>query len=190
LEALLASLEKLSTEEVKLSVVHGAVGAIRESDIMLASASKAIIIGFNVRPDTAVKRLADQEGVEIRLYRVIYTMLDEIRKAMAGLLAPDISEVELGRVEVRQVLKVTKVGKIAGCYVLEGKITRDAEIRLVRDGIVIYEGRIESLKRFKDDVREVTEGYECGLTIVNYPDVQEGDIIDAYRKEMTQREEL
>ena len=190
LEALLASLEKLTTEEVKLGVVHGAVGAIRETDVMLASASKAIIIGFNVRPDTAVKRLADQEGVEIRLYRVIYTMLDEIRKAMAGLLAPDISEVELGRVEVRQVLKVTKVGKIAGCHVLEGKITRDAEVRLVREGIVVYEGRVESLKRFKDDVKEVTEGYECGLTIVNYPDVQEGDIIEAYRKEMTQREEL
>jgi len=190
LEALLASLEKLTTSEVKLSIVHGAVGAIRESDVMLASASKAVIIGFNVRPDSAVKRLADQEGVEIRLYRVIYHMLEEISKAMAGLLAPDVSEVELGRVEVRHVFKITKVGKVAGCYVVEGKVTRDAEVRLVRDGVVIYEGKLESLKRFKDDVKEVTEGYECGLSIVNYPDVQEGDIIEAFRKEVTHRDSL
>jgi translation initiation factor IF-2 len=190
LEALIASLERLSTDEVKLSVVHSAVGAIRESDVMLANASQAMIIGFNVRPDPSVKRLAEQDGVEIRLYRVIYTMLDEIRKAMAGLLAPDISEVHLGRVEVRQVFKVTKVGKIAGCMVVEGKITRDAEVRLLRDGTVIYEGRLDSLKRFKDDAREVQEGFECGLSIANYPDVQEGDIIEAFRKEVTAREEL
>lgn len=190
LEALLASLEKLTTSEVKLSIVHGAVGAIRESDVMLASASKAVIIGFNVRPDSAVKRLADQEGIDIRLYRVIYHMLEEISKAMAGLLAPDISEVDLGRVEVRQVFKITKVGKVAGCYVTEGKVTRDAEVRLVRDGVVIYEGKLESLKRFKDDVKEVTEGYECGLSIVNYPDVQEGDVIEAFRKEVTHRDSL
>ncbi len=190
LEALLSSLEKLTTEEVKLSVVHSAVGAIRESDIMLASASKAFIVGFNVRPDSAVKRLADQEGVDIRLYKVIYHMLDEISKAMAGLLAPDVSEVELGRVEVRQVFKITKVGKVAGCYVTEGKITRDAELRVVREGVLVYEGKLESLKRFKDDVKEVTEGYECGLSVVNYPDLQEGDILEAYRKEVTHRESL
>jgi len=190
LEALLASLDKQSTEEVKLVVTHSAVGAIRESDVMLANASQAMIIGFNVRPDASVKRLAEQDGVEIRLYRVIYHLLEDIRKAMAGLLAPDVSEVALGRVEVRQVLKVTRVGKIAGCYVLEGKITRDSEIRLVRDGIVIHEGRLESLKRFKDDAREVSEGFECGLTILNYPDVQEGDILEAFRKEVTAREEL
>jgi translation initiation factor IF-2 len=190
LEALLASLEKQSTGEVKLVVTHSAVGAIRESDVMLANASQAMIIGFNVRPDASVKRLAEQDGVEIRLYRVIYHMLEDIRKAMAGLLAPDVSEVFLGRVEVRQVLKVTRVGKIAGCYVVEGKITRDSEVRLVRDGILIHEGRLESLKRFKDDAREVSEGFECGLTILNYADVQEGDILEAFRKEVTVREEL
>jgi translation initiation factor IF-2 len=190
LEALLASLDKQSTDEVKLVVTHSAVGAIRESDVMLANASQAMIIGFNVRPDASVKRLAEQDGVEIRLYRVIYHMLEEIRKAMAGLLAPDVSEVFLGRVEVRQVLKVTRVGKIAGCYVVEGKITRDSEVRLVRDGILIHEGRLESLKRFKDDAREVSEGFECGLTILNYSDVQEGDILEAFRKEVTAREDL
>lgn len=190
LEALMASLEKLSTDEVKLSVVHSAVGAIRESDVMLANASNAIIIGFNVRPDAAVKRLAEQDGVEIRLYRVIYHVLEEMRKAMAGLLAPDISEVFLGRVEVRQVLKITKVGKVAGCHVVEGKITRDSEVRLVREGVLVFEGKLESLKRFKDDAREVAEGFECGLTILNYSDVQEGDIIEAFRKEITTRDEL
>jgi translation initiation factor IF-2 len=190
LEALLASLDKQSTDEVKLVVTHSAVGAIRESDVMLANASQAMIIGFNVRPDASVKRLAEQDGVEIRLYRVIYHMLEEIRKAMAGLLTPDVSEVHLGRVEIRQVIKVTRVGKIAGCMVQEGKITRDAEIRLVRDGIVIHEGRLESLKRFKDDVREVQEGFECGLTVLNYPDIQEGDILEAFRKEVTIREDL
>lgn len=190
LEALMASLERLSTDEVKLAVVHSAVGAIRESDVMLATASNAMIIGFNVRPDAAVKRMAEQDGVEIRLYRVIYHVLEDMRKAMAGLLAPDISEVALGRVEVRQVMKITKVGKIAGCYVLEGKVTRDSEVRLVRDGTVVFEGKLESLKRFKDDVREVAEGFECGLTILNYQDVQEGDIIETFRKEITTREEL
>jgi len=190
LEALMASLERLSTDEVKLSVVHSAVGAIRESDVMLANASNAIIIGFNVRPDAAVKRLAEQDGVEIRLYRVIYHVLEEMRKAMAGLLAPDVSEVFLGRVEVRQVLKITKVGKVAGCHVVEGKITRDSEVRLVRDGVLVFEGKLESLKRFKDDVREVAEGFECGLTILNYADVQEGDVIEAFRKEITTRDEL
>jgi translation initiation factor IF-2 len=190
LEALLASLDKQSTDEVKLVVTHSAVGAIRESDVMLANASQAMIIGFNVRPDASVKRQAEQDGVEIRLYRVIYHMLEEIRKAMAGLLTPDVSEVHLGRVEIRQVIKVTRVGKIAGCMVQEGKITRDSEIRIVRDGILIHEGRLESLKRFKDDVREVLEGFECGLTVLNYPDIQEGDILEAFRKEVTIREDL
>lgn len=190
LEALLASLDKQSTDEVKLVVTHSAVGAIRESDVMLANASQAMIIGFNVRPDASVKRQAEQDGVEIRLYRVIYHMLEEIRKAMAGLLTPDVSEVHLGRVEIRQVIKVTRVGKVAGCMVQEGKITRDSEIRVVRDGILIHEGRLESLKRFKDDVREVLEGFECGLTVLNYPDIQEGDILEAFRKEVTIREDL
>ncbi len=190
LEAICASLEKLSTDEVKLTVVHQAVGAIRESDVQLASASSKLLIGFNVRPDPAVKRLADQEEVEIRLYRVIYTMLDDVRKAMAGLLAPDISEEEQGRVEVRQIFKVTKVGKVAGCHVLEGKITRDSEVRIVREGVQVYEGRLESLKRFKDDAKEVAAGFDCGLSVLNYPDLQEGDILEAFRKVITIREEL
>ncbi len=190
LEALRASLEKLTTEEVKLTIVHAAVGAISESDIMLASASDAIIIGFNVRPDSAVKRLADQEEVDIRLYRVIYHVIEDIKKAMTGLLSPDISEVELGKVEVRQLFKITKVGKVAGCYVTEGKITRDAEIRVVRDGVIAYVGKLESLKRFKDDVKEVTEGYECGIQVLNYPDLQEKDILEAFKKEYKERESL
>jgi translation initiation factor IF-2 len=190
LEALLAALDKLGTGEVRTQIVHAAVGAIRESDIMLASASNAIIIGFNVRPDTAVKRLADQEGVDIRLYRVIYHMLEDVRKAMAGLLAPDISEIELGRVEVRQIFKITKFGKVAGCYVLEGKITRDSEIRVVREGIIVYVGKLDTLKRFKDDVKEVAENHECGLSVVNYPDLQEKDILEAYRRVVTVREDF
>jgi translation initiation factor IF-2 len=189
-EALRASLEKLSTDEVRLTIVHSAVGAISESDIMLASASDAIVIGFNVRPDTSVKRLADQEGVDIRLYRVIYHVIEDIKKAMTGLLSPDVSEVELGKVEVRQIFKITKVGRVAGCYVTEGKITRDAEVRVVREGVIAYVGKLESLKRFKDDVKEVTEGYECGLSVLNYPDLQEGDIIEAFKKEYKERESL
>ncbi len=189
-EALRASLEKLSTDEVRLTIVHSAVGAISESDIMLASASDAIVIGFNVRPDTSVKRLADQEGVDIRLYRVIYHVIEDIKKAMTGLLSPDISEVELGKVEVRQIFKITKVGRVAGCYVTEGRITRDAEVRVVREGVIAYVGKLESLKRFKDDVKEVTEGYECGLSVLNYPDLQEGDVIEAFKKEYKERESL
>ncbi|MEW6279387.1 MAG: translation initiation factor IF-2, partial [Candidatus Eremiobacterota bacterium] len=189
-EALKQSLEKLSTDEVRVNIVHSAVGAISESDIMLASASDAIIIGFNVRPDSAVKRLADQEGVDVRLYRVIYHVIEDIKKAMTGLLSPDVQEVELGKVEIRQIFKISKVGKVAGCYVQEGKITRDAEVRVIRDGVVLYVGRLESLKRFKDDVREVTEGYECGLSVLNYPDVQEGDIVEAFKKEYKERESL
>ncbi|MGE0488453.1 MAG: translation initiation factor IF-2 [Vulcanimicrobiota bacterium] len=189
-EALGQSLEKLTTDEVRVSIVHSAVGAISESDVMLASASDAIIIGFNVRPATAVKRLADQEQVEMRLYTVIYHALEEVKKAMAGLLAPEIQEVELGKVEIRQVFKISKTGRVAGCMVIEGKVTRDANVRLVRDGILIYDGKLDSLRRFKDDVREVTEGYECGLTIENYADIQEGDILEAYKKESIARESI
>ena len=187
-EALNQSLNKLSTSEVAVKIIHSGVGAISESDIMLASASGALVIGYNVRPDSVVKRLADQEQVDIRMYRVIYHVIEDVRKAMSGLLTPDIEEVEIGRVEVRQVFKITKAGKVAGCYVAEGKVTRDALARLVRDGKVVYEGSIDTLKRFKDDAREVAEGYECGLTLTNYQDIQEGDIIEVYRKEEHVRE--
>jgi translation initiation factor IF-2 len=188
LEALNQSLNKLSTSEVAVKIIHSGVGAISETDVMLASASGALIIGYNVRPDAVVKRLADQEQVDIRMYRVIYHVIEDIRKAMSGLLTPDIEEVELGRVEVRQVFKISKAGKVAGCYVTEGKVTRDALARLVRDGKVVYEGSIDTLKRFKDDAREVAEGYECGLTLTNYQDLQQGDVIEVYRKEERERE--
>jgi translation initiation factor IF-2 len=190
IEALSASLLKLTTSEVKVEIVHGAVGAISESDIMLASASDAIIIGFAVRPATVVKRMADQEGVEMRLYKVIYHVIEEVEKAMTGLLAPEIREVELGKAEIREVFKMSKYGKVAGCMVTEGKITRDAMIRLVRGGILIHEGKVENLRRFKDDVREVTEGYECGISINNFGEVMAGDIIEAYKEESIARESL
>lgn len=189
-EAISGSLLKLTTDEVKVDIVHGAVGAISESDIMLASASDAIIIGFNVRPATAVKRMADQEDVELRLYKVIYHAIEDVEKAMTGLLAPDIREVELGKTEVREVFRISKVGQVAGCYVVEGKITRDSQIRVVRDGILVHEGKLSGLRRFKDDVKEVAEGYECGISIANYNDIQEGDIIESFREESVARESL
>nr|MCR5661870.1 translation initiation factor IF-2 [bacterium] len=188
MEALNQSLNKLSTDEVAIKIIHSGVGAISESDIMLATASQATIIGFNVRPDSTVKRLADQEKVDIRTYRVIYHVIEDIRKAMSGLLSPDIEEVEVGRVEVRQIFKISKAGKVAGCYVTEGKVTRNSLVRLVRDNKIIYEGSIDTLKRFKDDAHEVLEGYECGLTLTNYQDIQEGDIIDVYQKVEHERE--
>lgn len=190
IEALSASLLKLTTDEVKVEIVHAAVGAISESDVLLASASDAIVIGFAVRPATVVKRLADQEGVELRLYKVIYHVIEEVEKAMTGLLAPEIREVELGKAEIREVFKMSKYGKVAGCMVTEGKITRDAMIRLVRGGILVHEGKVENLRRFKDDVREVTEGYECGISINNFGEVQAGDIIEAYKEESVARESL
>lgn len=187
-EAISQSLERLSTEEVKVKIIHGGVGAISETDTMLASASNAIIIGFNVRPDVNARRAAENEKVDIRLYRVIYDAIDDIKAAMSGLLDPELKEVILGRVEVRKIFKASKLGTIAGCYVTEGKITRDAGVRLIRDGIVIFEGRVDSLKRFKDDAKEVMQGYECGLTLENYQDIREGDIIEAFTTEQVKRE--
>ncbi|MFZ5646309.1 MAG: translation initiation factor IF-2 [Bacillota bacterium] len=187
-EAINQSLERLSTEEVKVKIIHGGVGAITETDIMLASASNAIIIGFNVRPDVNARRAAENEKVDIRLYRVIYDAIDDIKAAMSGLLEPEIKEVVIGRVEIRKIFKASKLGTIAGCYVTEGKITRDAGVRLIRDGIVIYEGRVDSLKRFKDDVKEVVQGYECGMTLENYQDIREGDIVEAFTTEQVKRE--
>ncbi len=180
LEALKESVKKLSTEEVKVGVVHAGVGAVTESDVMLAAASRAVIIGFNVRPDAQARKAAEREGVEIRLYRVIYDLLDDVKKAMEGMLEPEYEEVVLGRAEVRQVFQVPKVGKVAGCYVLEGVIHRNAKVRLVRDGVVVYDGSIASLKRFKEDVKEVTAGYECGLGLQDFNDIKEGDVIEAY----------
>lgn len=187
-EALKHSLLRLTDAAVKVNVVHGGVGTITESDILLATASGAIVIGFNVRPDPNVKKLADQEGVDIRNYRVIYHVIEDIQAAMKGMLAPEFEEVQLGRVEVRQVFKVSKIGTIAGCFVVDGKVTRGADVRVLRDGVVTYEGKIDSLRRFKDDVREVAAGYECGLSIEKFPGVQVGDIVEVYKMEEKPRE--
>ena len=179
-EALRASLVKLSNEEVRINVIHGAVGAVNESDVMLAAASNAIIVGFNVRPERAAADSANQQDVEIRLYRVIYDCIEEIEQAMKGMLAPKFKEVVLGHAEIRQTFRVSGVGTIAGAYVQDGKIVRSCEVRIVRDGIVIHEGHLNSLKRFKDDVKEVASGYECGMGIENYNDIKEGDIIESF----------
>ncbi len=179
-EAVRASLEKINNEEVRVRVVHSAVGAINESDILLASTSQSIIIGFNVRPDPSCRASADRAGVDIRLYRVIYDCINEIEAAIKGMLTPKFKESVLGRCEVRQTFKVSGIGTIAGCYVLDGKIVRNAGVRLLRDSIVIHEGTLASLKRFKDDAKEVAQGYECGLSIDHYNDLKEGDIIEAF----------
>ncbi|WP_295217468.1 translation initiation factor IF-2 [Ruminococcus sp.] len=179
-EAVTQSLEKLSNEEVRVRVIHGGVGGIKESDVMLASASNAIIIGFNVRPDQTAEEIAARDKVDIRTYRVIYDAIEEIETAMKGMLAPKYREVVMGRIEVRQVYKISNVGAVAGAYVLNGKVTRQCEIRVVRDGIVIAEDKMSSLKRFKDDVKEVGESYECGITLEKFRDFKEGDIFEAF----------
>ena len=182
-EAVRASLEKLSNEEVRVRVIHCAVGAINESDVMLAATSNAIIVGFNVRPDKNAAESAGRNKVDMRMYRVIYDAINEIEAAMKGMLSPKFREVALGQAEVRQVYKITGVGIVAGCYVTDGKMVRNAQIRLVRDGIVIHEGFMSSLQRFKDSVREVAHGYECGITIEKYQDIKEGDVIEAFQME-------
>ena len=179
-EAVKQSLEKLSNNEVRVRVIHGAVGAVKESDVMLAAASNAIIVGFNVRPDPVAAENAVRDGVDIRLYRIIYDAIEEITTAMKGMLAPKTREVELGRVEVRQVYKISNVGMVAGSYVLSGKVTRGSQVRVVRDGIIIADDKISGLKRFKDDAKEVAEGYECGISLEKFSDVKEGDIFEAY----------
>ncbi|RQD75384.1 MAG: translation initiation factor IF-2 [Candidatus Syntrophonatronum acetioxidans] len=178
--ALKDSLLKISTEDVRLQVIHSGVGAVTESDVMLASASNAIIIGFNVRPEPSARKMAEMENVEIKTYRVIYEVIEDIKKAMTGLLEPEYEEVTLGRAEVRQTFKVSRLGTIAGCYVIDGKITRDSGVRVIRDNVVIHEGKISSLKRFKDDVKEVAEGFECGLMIEKFNDIKEGDILESF----------
>ncbi|HZG72240.1 MAG TPA: translation initiation factor IF-2 [Chondromyces sp.] len=187
LEAVSAALQKIEVEGVRVNLIHTGVGAITESDIILASASNAIIIGFNVRPDNNAKRAAETENVDIRLHRIIYKAIEEIEAAMKGMLDPEFEEKIIGQAEVRQTFKVSKVGTIAGSYVTDGKITRDSGIRLIRDGIVIFEGQIDALKRFKDDAKEVAQGYECGVTIKNFNDIKEGDIIEAYVMEEIER---
>jgi translation initiation factor IF-2 len=174
------SLEKLSTDEVKVRVIHAQAGALSENDVMLASASNAIIIGFNIRPSTSVEKAAEKEGVEIRTYNVIYHIHDDIRKAMTGLLAPVLREEIVGRAEVRETFRVPKVGLIAGCIVHDGKIVRNKTARILREGVIIYNGRVESLRRFKEDVTEVRNGYECGIGIEKYNDVKVGDTIEVF----------
>ncbi|AYC29281.1 translation initiation factor IF-2 [Paenisporosarcina cavernae] len=186
-EAMAASLMKLDVEGVNVRIIHTGAGAITESDISLAAASNAIVIGFNVRPDLNAKRAAEEEGVDIRLHRVIYKVIEEIESAMKGMLDPEFQEKIIGQAEVRETFKVSKIGTIAGSYVTEGKITRDSGIRVIRDGIVVFEGELESLKRFKDDAKEVAKGYECGITVKSYNDVKEGDVIEAYVMEEIKR---
>jgi len=179
-EALRQSLERLSNEEVRIHTIHGGVGAITESDVMLASASNAIIIGFNVRPEAGAKSFAELEKVDIRLYRVIYNAIEDIEAAMKGMLDPEYEEKVIGHAEIRQTFKASGLGTIGGAYVLDGKMIRNCKLRIVRDGIVVYEGQLSSLKRFKDDVKEVHSGYECGLTFEKFNDIKEGDIVEAY----------
>jgi len=182
-EALKASLEKLSNDEVRVRTIHGGVGAITESDVMLASASNAIIIGFNVRPDAQARSVAEAEKVDLRMYRVIYAAIEDIEAAMKGLLAPVYQEKVLGHAEIRQLFKASSIGTIAGCHVQDGKIQRNNQVRIVRDGIVVYEGTLDTLRRFKDDVREVASGYECGMVFHRFNDLKENDIVEAYTME-------
>jgi len=183
LEALKGSLEKISNDEVKVSAIHGGVGGINETDIMLAKASEAIVIGFNVRADSNAKVVAEREGVDIRIYNVIYDAVDDVTAAMKGMLAPKFRESVSGTVEVREVFKISGVGAVAGCYVTNGKVIRNGKVRIFRNNISIYEGNILALKRFKDDVKEVAAGYECGISVENYNDIKVGDIFEIYQME-------
>lgn len=179
-EAVKASLEKIDVDGVRVNVIRSTAGGITEADVLLATASKAIIYGFNVRPNAKVRQKAEEEGIEIRLHNIIYKMVEEIETAMKGMLAPEVKEVVTGQAEIRQVIKVSKVGNIAGCYVTDGFIRRNCGIRLLRDSVVVYEGKLGSLKRFQDDVKEVASGFECGLSIENFNDIKEGDIVEGY----------
>ncbi|HYP39693.1 MAG TPA: EF-Tu/IF-2/RF-3 family GTPase, partial [Chloroflexia bacterium] len=183
LEAITQTLGKLSTDKVKVNVLHKATGGITESDVALAYASSAIVIGFNVRPDAAAKRAADKNHVDIRFYDIIYNLAEEIEKSMIGMLDPTFHDVTDGYAEVRAVFRLPRNEQAAGLMVTEGKISRNSQIRLLRNGAVIYDGTVSALKRFKDDVREVAQGYECGISLTNYNDFQEGDTLEAYRKE-------
>ena len=179
-EAVRQSLEKLSNDEVRVRVIHGAVGAVSENDVMLAAASNAIIVGFNVRPEPLAQAAAEQSNVDMRMYRIIYDCIEEIEAAMKGMLAPKTREVLHGRAEVRQVYRITGVGLVAGCYVLDGKVYRNDLLRIVRDGIIIGDDKMISLKRFKDDQKEVAQGYECGIGLEKFNDIREGDVYETY----------
>jgi translation initiation factor IF-2 len=179
-EALAHALSRLSTDEVRINIVHAGVGAITESDVNLALASKAVIIGFNTRADATARKLAETSGVDIRYYNIIYEAVDEVKAALSGMLTPEKKEAVLGLVEVRQVFRISKIGTVAGCYVTDGLIRRNARVRVLRDNVVIHDGELESLKRFKDDVREVKSGFECGLSIKSYSDIKVGDQLEAY----------
>jgi translation initiation factor IF-2 len=187
IEAMAEALNKLSTPDIKLKIIHSSTGAITETDVMLASASNAIIIGFNVRPDSRVSEIAEQEGVDVKLYDIIYNVIADVKAAMEGLLEPVYREVVQGRAEVRDLFKISKIGTIAGSHVLDGKITRNSNLKVVRDGVVAYDGKIASLKRLKDDVREVAAGLECGIGIENFNDIHVGDILEAYTQEKVER---
>jgi len=179
-EALRGSLEKLTNENVRVRIIHTGVGAVTESDVMLASASNAIILGFNVRPEPVAKSVAETEDVDVRFYSVIYAAIDDVEAAMKGMLDPEYEEKIQGHAEIREIFKASGIGTIAGCHVTEGKITRNSQVRIVRDGRVIYDGTLETLKRFKDDVREVAFGYDCGMLFKNFNDIKENDKVEAY----------
>jgi translation initiation factor IF-2 len=185
-EVLKDTLKKLSTDKVKIKIILSGVGAITDNDVSLALASNAVIIGFNVRPERSAEELAAKESIDVRLHTVIYNITDELKKAMEGLLDPTFKEATLGRAEVRDIFKVPKIGAIAGCYVSNGRVLRNAQVRLLRDNVVVFEGKIGSLKRFKDDASEVKEGFECGIGIAGYNDIKTGDVIEAYTMEKVQ----
>jgi translation initiation factor IF-2 len=186
-EALNDAMMKLSTDEIAVNLIHSGVGQITESDVLLASASDAIIIGFQVRPSAKAKQLAENEEIDIRTYSIIYQAIEEIKKAMEGMLSPDIIEKIIGQVEIREVFKITKVGTVAGCYVTDGKIERNSMVRVIRNGVVKHDGKLASLKRFKDDQREVTKGYECGLQLDKFNEILEGDYLEVYVQEEVKR---
>jgi translation initiation factor IF-2 len=183
IEAVAQALEKLSNDQIRIRILHSAVGGVTENDVNLAAASDAIIFGFNVRPDARTETLAEQEGIDIKTYRIIYDLLEDVKAAMSGLLSPTKREKILGHAEVLQLFRISRLGTIAGCIVRDGEIIRSAKVRLLRQGVVVYEGQLASLKRLKDDVRKVTSGLECGMAIENYNDLKEGDIIEAYEIE-------
>ena len=187
LEAIVGSLEKLGTDEVAARVIHSGVGGITESDVTLSHSSGAAIIGFNVRAHKEARELAERDGVEIRYYNIIYDLVDDVKKAMSGLLTPERRETMLGNAQILEVFNVSKVGKVAGCRVTDGKVERGAGVRLIRDNVVVHEGKLSQLKRFKDDAREVDAGQECGMAFENYQDMRQGDVIECYRVETVQR---
>jgi translation initiation factor IF-2 len=186
-EAISGALKKLGTDEVEARIVHSGVGGITESDIALANAAKAVVVGFNVRANVQAKQAADRDGVEIRYYNIIYDLVDDVKKAMSGLLAPTVREIFLGNAQILQVFNISKVGKVAGCRVTDGRVERGAKVRLIRDNVVIHEGTLSILKRFKDDVKEVQAGQECGMSFSNYQDLREGDVIECFNVETVAR---